>query len=273
MTPLALSEGLQGRVWNPCLAGQGRKSDAVSRVANRFYRGVDVVHVEHYYGVPYFWQETLRKVVVSSDDGPSHQVGMSETLDARREAFRDFVNRNGKVAGVARVARVPATTLYSYLKGETDSLKGSTEQKLATAFDVRVAQMFGGEAEPKTVPVVGLVGAGSVATLFSAGQGPFDQVEPPHDATDSTVALGIRGASLGPAFDEGIVFYDDVRSPVTPDLHGRLCVVGLPDGRVLVKLLRSAGDGSYHLFSNTLEDPLLNQAVDWAARVKDVRPR
>lgn len=124
-----------------------------------------------------------------------------------------------------------------------------------------------------SVPIVGFVGAGSVATLFSEGQGPFDEVEPPADSTPQTVGLGIRGASLGPAFDEGIVFYDDVRSPVTPDLHGRLCVVGLNDGRVLVKILRSAGDGSFHLFSNTMDEPMLNEDVAWAARVKDVRPR
>ncbi len=124
-----------------------------------------------------------------------------------------------------------------------------------------------------SVPLVGLVGAGSVATLFSEGQGQLDEVEAPANATPNTVALGIRGASLGPAFDEGIVFYDDVRSPVTPDLHGRLCVVGLEDGRVLVKILRSAGDGTFHLFSNTMDEPLLNQVVGWAARVKDVRPR
>lgn len=128
-------------------------------------------------------------------------------------------------------------------------------------------------AATRTVAVVGLVGAGSVATLFSEGQGPFDEVEAPANANDDTVALGIQGASLGPAFDQGLVFYDDVRSPVTPDLHGRLCVVGLIDGRVLVKLLRSAGDGTYHLISNTIEEPILNAEVTWAARVTDVRPR
>lgn len=124
-----------------------------------------------------------------------------------------------------------------------------------------------------SVQVVGLVGAGSVATLFAEGQGQLDEVEAPANSTPNTVALGIRGASLGPAFDEGLVFYDDVRSPVTPDLHGRLCVVGLEDGRVLVKILRAANDGTYHLISNSAEEPLLNEVVAWAARVKDVRPR
>lgn len=125
----------------------------------------------------------------------------------------------------------------------------------------------------KTVAVVGFVGAGAVATLFAEGQGPFDYVEAPLHATATTVGLSVQGVSLGPAFDEALLFYDDVRSPVTPDLHGRLCVVGLPDGRVLVKILRSAGDGTFHLLSNTAEEPLLNQDVEWAAKVTDIRPR
>lgn len=124
-----------------------------------------------------------------------------------------------------------------------------------------------------SVPVVGLVGAGSVATLFAEGQGPLDYVEPPQNATPHTVALHVKGTSLGPAWDESIIYYDDVRSPVTPDLHGRLCVVGLPDGRVLVKILKAAGDGTFHLLSNSLEEPLLNEEVLWAARVKAAHPR
>lgn len=124
----------------------------------------------------------------------------------------------------------------------------------------------------RRVAVVGFVGAGSVATLFSEGQGPFDEVDAPTHATPDTVALNIQGISLGPAFDRGLVFYDDVRSPVTEDQHGRLCIVGLEDGRVLVKILRSAGDGTFHLISNTAEEPILNAEVAWAARVTEVRP-
>ncbi|PZO07654.1 MAG: phage repressor protein [Alphaproteobacteria bacterium] len=70
-----------------------------------------------------------------------------------------------------------------------------------------------------------------------------------------------------------MVFYDDVRTPVTPDLIGHLCVVGLPDGRVLVKRLqKAAGTGFFHLISNT-EGPILDQPVDWAAKVKTMTPR
>jgi len=69
------------------------------------------------------------------------------------------------------------------------------------------------------------------------------------------------------------VFYDDVRSPVTPDLYGKLCVVGLPDGRILVKQVKpSKTSGLYHLMSQT-EGSLLDQEILWAAKVKNMSPR
>jgi hypothetical protein len=124
-----------------------------------------------------------------------------------------------------------------------------------------------------TTPVVGYVSAGARATLFAEGQGPLGHVSAPEDASESTVAVEIRGDSLGALFNEWLVFYDDVRSPVTPDLHGRLCVVGLADGRVLIKQLRPSRTlGLYHLYSQT-EEPILDQEILWAAAVTGMRPR
>lgn len=200
-----------------------------------------------------------------------------DRVESRLRALGLTANGASKAAGLSGDA---IRNLRRAAKdGERAGVSTRTINALAPVLKTNVDWLLNGTGDPDEsdtsdfVPVVGYVGAGSVATLFSAGQGPFDEVEAPADSTASTVGLGIRGASLGPAFDEGVVFYDDVRSPVTPDLHGRLCVVGLPDGRVLVKLLRSAGDGTFHLFSNTIEEPMLNEEVEWAARVKDVRPR
>lgn len=131
----------------------------------------------------------------------------------------------------------------------------------------------GPEPASASVPVVGYVSAGSSLVQYAEGQGPFDYVPAPKMSTDSTVAASIRGVSLGPAFDEALLFYDDVRSPVTADLHGRLCVVGLADGRVLVKVLRPGEAGRFHLISNTAEEPLWNEEIQWAARVTEIRPR
>ena len=123
------------------------------------------------------------------------------------------------------------------------------------------------------LPLLVASGAGAEAHLYEHGQGPFSEVEAPDNATDDTVAVEIRGDSLGSFFNEWIVFYDDVRSPVTPDLIGRLCVVGLPNGQILVKKLqRSRSEGLFHLLSQT-EDPILDAEVIWAARVTNMTPR
>jgi hypothetical protein len=125
----------------------------------------------------------------------------------------------------------------------------------------------------RLAPLVGYVGAGSRTHLFSEGQGPMGRVAAPDDATEQTVAVEIRGDSLGAFFRGWLVFYDDRREPVTPDLHHKLCIVGLKDGRILIKKVQpSRTMGLFHLLSHT-EEPLMDQEVTWAAAVTSMRPQ
>lgn len=127
--------------------------------------------------------------------------------------------------------------------------------------------------DEKSVPLVGYVGAGAEAHFYAAGDDGLGTVPAPDGATPSTVAVEIRGESLGALFEHWLVYYDDVRSPVTADLIGRLCVVGLLNDQVLVKQIKqSRVEGLYHLLSNT-EAPILDVEVAWAARVKSMVPR
>ena len=123
------------------------------------------------------------------------------------------------------------------------------------------------------VPLVGYVGAGAIAHFYADGQGSFDEVPAPDAASPSTVAVQIRGHSLGALFDNWLVFYDDVRDSPDEMLIGRMCVCGLSDGRVLVKALkRGQVPGLWTLLSNT-EPPIYDVALDWAALVREMRPR
>jgi transcriptional regulator with XRE-family HTH domain len=123
------------------------------------------------------------------------------------------------------------------------------------------------------VPLVGYVGAGAIAHFYADGQGPFDDVEAPDTASPSTVAVQIRGHSLGALFDNWLVFYDNLHDPADENLVGRMCVCGLADGRVLVKALkRSQIPGHWTLLSNT-EPPIYDVVLDWAALVREMRPR
>ena len=123
------------------------------------------------------------------------------------------------------------------------------------------------------VRVVGYVGAGSEAHIYAVAQGDLDEVDPPRGSNEDTVAVEIRGESLGAFFNRWLVFYDDVRRPVTPDLIGELCVVGLEDGRVLIKQVqRSRTEGLFNLISS-IEKPILDVAVEWAAKVNSIARR
>jgi hypothetical protein len=123
---------------------------------------------------------------------------------------------------------------------------------------------------PPTVTVVGYVGAGSATHLYDVPESQLDEVPRPEGATDTTVAVEIRGDSLGSFFNHWLVFYDNVHRPVTPDLVGQLCVVGLADGRILIKQIqRGRSEGLFNLVSTT-EKPIVDVVIDWAAKVNSM---
>lgn len=127
------------------------------------------------------------------------------------------------------------------------------------------------------VPVVGYVGAGAEAHYYQVSQGELDRVPAPKNSTKKTVAaLDVRGTSLGPLLNGWLVYYDEAKEGVQPEHLGRLCVVGLPDDRVLVKQIRPSRKfrGLYDLISNdTKEDPIEGVEITWAATVTDMKLR
>lgn len=132
------------------------------------------------------------------------------------------------------------------------------------------------EEERNRVPLLGYVRAGAAAYYYADADNPLDWVPPIDDGTDDTVAVQIQGESLGSFFDQWLVYYDEVRSPVTPDLIGKLCVVGLMDDRVVVKKIRRSKSKDPRLFdliSNNGMDDITDVEIVWAARVKHMAPR
>lgn len=191
-------------------------------------------------------------------------------LRAARKAAGLSVNQVAERSGYS------ASGVRALENGQND-LKAPAAETLAPIVRSTPAYLLTGEgagaAPRRTVPLVGYVGAGAEAHFYASGDEGFGEVDAPEGATDQTRAAEIRGQSLGPLFESWLVYYDDVRTPVTPDLIGRLCIVGLPNDKVLVKKIqRSRTAGLYHLLSNN-EDPMLDQEVVWAARVTNMTPR
>jgi phage repressor protein C with HTH and peptisase S24 domain len=171
---------------------------------------------------------------------------------------------------------------YIHHENGTRGVKPDLARRYAKAFKKPVEWLLYGESPkrwtqedpPRAVPLVGYVAAGSRAHFFDDLRDSGEPIPAPPGASEDTVAVEIRGDSLGPAFERAIVFYDDVKRPVTDDLLGRLCVVGLIDGRIMVKTLAKSKSrrGLFHLTSNNAaEPPIFDAEVEWAARVLDIR--
>jgi phage repressor protein C with HTH and peptisase S24 domain len=124
-----------------------------------------------------------------------------------------------------------------------------------------------------SIPIVGFVGAGG-RIIYEEGQGPFGEANmPPKGASGQTVAVVVRGDSMAGQLEDGwTVYYNDRQFPPTEKLMGKLCVVGLTDGQVLVKTLyMGRKDGLYDLLSKNAA-PLHDQPVKWAAKVIWIEP-
>jgi transcriptional regulator with XRE-family HTH domain len=174
----------------------------------------------------------------------------------------------GKAVGQAQ------TTISSWERERTEPSREDVE-RVAIALQMKPSELEMTDAAraERTVPLVGYVRAGSAEVLYSEGQQGLGEVAAAEDASPDTVAAQIQGDSLGPFFDQWLVFWDDVRRPVSENLHHQLCVVGLANGKVLVKRLRPASNGLFHLDSNSNEPTMTDQVVEWAALVTNMRPR
>jgi len=184
-------------------------------------------------------------------------------------------------AQLAKRLKVQQPTISRWLRG-TKPDKAQHDRIVAEAHrlglvgDIRsedVAAALPSRAPARTVKLKGYVGAGGQAHYYALSDEDFEEVPAPEGATDQTVAVEIKGGSLGPLLESWLVYYQDVRSPVEADLIGRLCVVGLADDRILVKKIQSNGRGGFTLISNAAEPPIENAAIEWAALVTDLKPR
>ena len=121
------------------------------------------------------------------------------------------------------------------------------------------------------VRIVGQVGAGDVGHFYNEQEGDLGETEAPENVSDKTVAVQVRGYSMeGIADDGSILFYDEEPTQPHSGMIGKLCVVGLTDGRVLFKkLVPGSEPGRWNLISVN-GGSILNASVEWAVRIKHI---
>lgn len=130
--------------------------------------------------------------------------------------------------------------------------------------------------EAPVVQIIGRAGAGPGGSIEFSEGGRLGEAPAPPSATENTVALEVWGSSMRPiAYDGWLVYYDDRRSGLTPDMFGEPCVIGLADGHTVVKIPQKGSKrGLYNLESaNPAVDTMRDQRVSWAALVTAFIPR
>jgi hypothetical protein len=196
---------------------------------------------------------------------------------ARRTKFR-----SGRAAALA--LGIPVATYGSHERAQSPGGRdyGPEEaQRYADAFGVTPEWLLTGRRDPQTdallgperpsptrTPVVGYVGAGDEAHYYAVEPGFLEEIDLSPLHSEHLGAFDIRDRySFGLEFKHWLVFFNYVREPVTPDLLGCLCVIGLPDGRVFVLQLEPGKtEGKYDL----LGGPGPNHRdveVSWACKV------
>jgi transcriptional regulator with XRE-family HTH domain len=141
--------------------------------------------------------------------------------------------------------------------------------KAAGEYNVSVSHVMG---LPDSVPVVGYAGAGSELHYYDLADTPWGEATMPPGGNEKTVAIQIRGTSLGSHLDGWYAYYDNVQAPPDDRSLRRMCVVGLDDGRVLIKtIVPGTKKGHFHLLSpdSTMVEDVI---VKWAAVVKAYAP-
>jgi phage repressor protein C with HTH and peptisase S24 domain len=240
--------------------------------------------------IPPFYTRTyttasfLYEHVFAENYAAVHESSMAHDIPKLLQKMMDALPGNQtQIAGrlSTRGFKVPQPQVSRWLKGQEPDVKAyerivEVAVEIGVLRDVRsedVAHQI--ERKPaKTVRVKGYVGAGDEAHFYKVSDEDYEEVPAPNGSTEQTVAVEIRGTSWGPFMNAWLVFYDDVRSPVTEDLLGQPCVVGLADDRILIKVIRRDGNGGYRLVSNNTTEPDIEHAdIEWAAKVTSMRPR
>lgn len=197
------------------------------------------------------------------------------------DTLRSYVAERLNVLGTnpfeaARKGGLERSYLNDILIGKKNSIRDDKKEQVARALEVNASDLHlynGGKRKITQVRVAGFANAGSDEIAFAEGQGPFGYVNAPAGANEHTVAVEIRGTSLGKLFDRWLAFYDDRRDPPDDSLVGRVCICGLAGGQVVIKrMMRGSRKGLWHLESAS-ETAIFDANVEWAAPVTEMRPK
>jgi transcriptional regulator with XRE-family HTH domain len=208
-------------------------------------------------------------------------MGAELDMDTRWRRLREARLANGfETAAAAADAFGWNRNTYASNENGNAPFSYRRAKEYAHAFGVRPEWLYDSAgpmrptAEPGFVPIIGRVGANPEGlVLFATGQDAGDLAPIPPGGTDKAAALQVVGHSMrGVADDGALIYFEDQRTPPTPDMLGHVVVVEVDTDEVLVKrLLRGSAPGLFDLES--VAGPTRHDArLRWAAHITAIIP-
>jgi transcriptional regulator with XRE-family HTH domain len=212
--------------------------------------------------------DALLKNTAAVRDFAAMQTG-AEALGPRLKRIRKLKGFNQEQ--VAEFVGVSREAITRWETGTNEPTEANI-QKMSKLYSTPAVYLrYGGAGGPKTVQVLGHVGAG--ANVFPFEDGPFDQIEAPFGSPDDLAALIVRGDSMMPELSDGdhVLYRATEQNP--DDLIGKRCIIRLESGSVLVKRLRRGRDIGCYDLDSTNAATIENQRLQWVAKVEAVKYR
>ena len=202
-------------------------------------------------------------------------------MDGRAQRLRQArVDRGFETAAAAADAFGWSRNTYASNENGNAPFSYRRAKEYAAAFGVGAEWLYdaAGAIQPAVanglVAVIGRVGANPEGTvLFATGDDPAELAPIPPGGTDQARALRVAGHSMrGVADDGALIYFEDQRTPPSPDMLGHVVIVETDTDEVLVKrLLRGSRPGLFDLES--VAGPMRQDArLRWAAHITAIIP-
>jgi len=202
-------------------------------------------------------------------------------MDGRAERLRQArLGKGYETAAAAADAHGWSRNTFASNENGNAPFSYRRAKEYAAAFGVRAEWLYDASgpmlaaAASGLVPVIGHVGANPEGTvLFALGHDPAELAPIPPGGTEHARALKVIGHSMrGVADDGALIYFEDQRTPPTPDMLGHVVVVETDTDEVLVKrLLRGSRPGLFDLES--VAGPMRQDArLRWAAHITAIIP-
>lgn len=199
-------------------------------------------------------------------------------LESPSERLRWARKQHGRYHSPTEAARAFGWPVSTYLGHENGDRHPSREaaKRYARAYSVRWEWLLEGDGAPtmkaRPIKIVGKVEAAGTVLFYPNDKLKDCDEQPPH-AGIATRALEAGTSMRGIAESGWLYFFDDERKPPAQELIGKLCVVALKNGDVLVRTLQPGRKRGRYDLESTTEPTLRDQDIAWAARISWIKPR